>query len=111
MRPATVGDLPSEIWKYWERNTVPANIAIPTKKLARVVSDTVRLRKMSSGMIGSAALDSTKTAATRNTTPVVTSAAVCQDAQSKLLPASDVQISSAQTPATIRKAPSQSILT
>lgn len=111
MSPAAVGDLPSEIWKYWDRNTVPANIAIPTKKLARVVSDTVRLRKIPSGMIGSAALRSTRTAATRSTSPTVTSAAVCQDAQSKLLPARDVQISSAQTPVTMRKAPSQSILT
>ena len=44
---------------------MPPNIATPTSTLASVASETVRLRKMSSGMIGSAARDSTYTAAAR----------------------------------------------
>ncbi len=105
IRPAAVGVLPSEIWKYWERNTVPPNMATPTSRLATVVSATVRLRKMSSGMIGSWTLDSTSTAASSRTTPAVTRAAVCHEAQSNRLPARVTHSSSALTPLMMRTAP------
>jgi hypothetical protein len=52
IRPATVGDLPREIWKYCDRNTVPPNIATPTRTLVIVVRLNVRLRNSRSGMIG-----------------------------------------------------------
>ncbi len=103
--PATVGDLPSATWKYWDRKTVPPNIARPTSRLATVVRVTVRLRKMPIGMTGSGTRSSTITAATSSSTPPPVSTAVCQDAQSNSLPARDVQISSAHTPATMRNAP------
>ncbi|CAM5532239.1 hypothetical protein SVIOM342S_05775 [Streptomyces violaceorubidus] len=109
IRPATVGDLPREIWKYCERKTVPPNMATPTRRLATVVRVTVRFLKMPSGITGSGVRDSTNTAATSSSTPPPVRAPVCQDAQSNSLPASDTQISRAQTPATIRNAPSQSM--
>ncbi len=84
---------------------MPPNMATPTSRLATVVSATVRLRKMSSGMIGSATRDSTHTAAASRTTPAVTSAAVCQDAQSKRLPARVTHSSSELTPLMMRTAP------
>src|SRR5690606_31497359 len=102
IRPATVGDLPRDTWKYCDRKTVPPNIATPTSRLATVVSVTVRLRKIDSGITGSGAPDSTNTAAPSSTTPAPVRAAVCQEPQSTSLPASDTQMSSALTPATIR---------
>src|SRR5690606_13448188 len=111
IQPATVGDLPSESWKYWDRKTVLPNIATPTRALASVASATVRLRKILSGMIGSAARASTRIASASSTTPAMTIVALQPDAQANVLPASDDQISSTETPAVISTAPSQSIRT
>src|SRR5690606_4113533 len=101
IQPATVGDLPSESWKYWDRKTVLPNIATPTRALASVASAPVRLRKILSGMIGSAARASTRIASASSTTPAMTIVALQPDAQANVLPASDDQISSTETPAVI----------
>jgi hypothetical protein len=111
IRPATVADLPREIWKYCDRNTVPPKSATPTSVLATTASATVRLRKMPSGMIGSAARDSVHTASASRSTPPQTNAAVCHEPQAKCRPARVDQISSVQTPAMISSAPSQSTRT
>ena len=109
--PAIVGDSPRASWKYWLKKIVPANIATPTKSEASEESVIVRLAKSRSGMIGSAALDSTRTKISRSSTAPPTMAAVCQEAQSYLSPAKVTQMSSRQTPAAMKNAPTQSTLT
>ncbi len=70
MTPDIVGDSPRASWKYWLKNTVPVNIATPTNSEARDARVMVRLRNRRSGMIGSLALDSTRTnSAPRTTEP------------------------------------------
>ncbi len=111
LNPAWVGLSPRLIWKYWLRKTVAPNSAIPTKRLATTAREMLRCLNKPSGMTGSAARDSTRTASAPITMAPSTMAIVCQDHQSKLLPANDTQISSNDTAPVISVAPSQSILT
>jgi len=90
---------------YWLRNTLVPNIAMPTAMLAITASNTVRRENSSSGISGSSTRRSTATAATISAMPRPTRAAVCQDSQSKLWPASETQISSADAPPAISVAP------
>lgn len=111
MTPDIVGVLPRASWKYWEKKTVPANIATPTKSEASEASVMVRLRKRRSGMIGSLAFDSASTNSAPSTIEPPTMAYVCHEIQSYLLPAKVTQTRSSETAALIRKAPIQSTLT
>src|SRR3981189_2382598 len=111
INPPWVGDLPSDIWKYWDRNTVPPNMARPTRMLATVASDTVRLRKISSGIIGSGTRDSTYTANARMTNPAETRPAVHKEPQAYLLPARVPHTNRMDTPTVMSAAPSQSMRT
>lgn len=110
MTPDMVGDLSRASWKYWLKKMVPANIATPTKSDAREARVIVRLRKSRSGMIGSLALDSTRTKTPSSATVPPIIAYVCQDTQSYLSPANVTQTSSRQTAAVMKKAPVQSTL-
>ena len=105
IRPATVGLLPREIWKYWLRNTVPANSVTPTNRLAKVARAVLRSRNSRSGMIGSAARASRQTARASSRTPPPTIRAVAGEPQANWCPASDTQMSSVLTPPTMRVAP------
>lgn len=111
MTPDIVGDLPRASWKYCEKNTVPVNIATPTKSEAIEASVMVRLRKSRSGMIGSAALVSTKMKISARTTAPPTIAPVCQESQSYLSSAKVTHRSRVQTAAVMKKAPAQSTFT
>ena len=75
-----------------------------------MASVTVRLRNRSIGMIGSGCRRSTSTAATSAASATATSRKLQPDTHSNLFPANDDQTSSVLTPAVIRKAPHQSIL-
>ena len=111
IRPDMVGLAPRLIWKYWLRKTEAPNIATPTAMLATTARVMVRLRNSRSGMIGSLARYSTRTASTPRATAPVTMTALCQESQSYLSPARVTQISSSDTAAVIRVAPAQSIFT
>ncbi|RPK76863.1 hypothetical protein EES44_00405 [Streptomyces sp. ADI96-15] len=111
MTPDIVGDSPRASWKYWLKKTVPENIAIPTKSEASEARVIVRLRKSRSGMIGSVAFDSTRMKISASTIEPPTMTPVCHDIQSYLSPAKVTQISSRQTEATTKNAPSQSTFT
>ncbi len=111
MTPDIVGDLSRASWKYWLKKTVPLNMATPTNSEASDASEMVRLRNSRSGMIGSAALASASTNSRPRTTEPPTITPVCHDIQSYLSPAKVTQISSSETAAEIRSAPSQSTLT
>ncbi len=110
-RPDSVGDIPRAICMYWVRKTVVPNIAMPTATLAITASTTVRSANSRSGMIGSRTRRSTSTAASRSPAPASTSAAVCHEAHAYCWPASETQISRAETPAAISVAPTTSIRT
>lgn len=82
--PDMVGDSSRASWKYWAKNTVPENIATPTKSEAAEDSVMVRLRKRRSGMIGSAARDSTSTKISPSAIDPATIAYVCHESHSYL---------------------------
>lgn len=109
--PDIVGDSPRASWKYWLKNTVPENIATPTNSDASEASVIVRLRNSRSGMIGSAAFDSTYTKTAPSSTEPPTIATVCQDSQSYLSPANVTHTSSSDTAALMKNAPAQSTFT
>ncbi len=77
--PDIVGDSPRANWKNWLKNTVPENIAMPTKSEAAEARVMVLLRKSRSGMIGSLARDSTRTKSSPRTTEPPVIAQVCQE--------------------------------
>src|SRR5699024_8406704 len=95
INPAPVGLNPRESWKYWLRNTEPPNIAVPTATMPTTAADTVRLRNMLSGTIGSLTFVSINRASRIAATPPPTSPAVAPDHQANWSPAMDTQISSA----------------
>src|SRR3954454_3977581 len=105
--PDMVGDLSRANWKYWLKKTVPVNIATPTKSEAMEERVIVRLRNSRSGMIGSLALDSTRTKSRPSTIEPPTIAYVCHEIQSYLSPAKVTQTSSSETAAEMKNAPPQ----
>ncbi len=90
---------------------MPANIAMPTNSEASDARVMVRLRNRRSGMIGSAALDSTRTKISARAIDPPTIVYVCQESQAYLSSAKVTQTSSRQTAAVTKKAPAQSTLT
>ena len=50
--PATVGEYPREVWKYWPRKVVAPNMPIPTAIEAMIARPVVRSVTIDSGMIG-----------------------------------------------------------
>ncbi len=82
-RPASVGEWPRPIWKYWPRKTAPPNMAMPTARLARMARAGSRRLTTCSGTTGCATLASTATAAPRRTTLPPAMTPVCQEIQSK----------------------------
>jgi hypothetical protein len=93
IRPASVGLIPWESWKYCARKTVEPNIATPTVTLATTAREMVRLRKRWSGIIGSATRDSTYTASDEGEDSAADHQGGRVEAQAKLVPASETQAS------------------
>jgi hypothetical protein len=60
-RPEMVGEMPRTTWKKAGRNAIAPNIAKPTMKPTRLVTEKVRSLNRCSGRIGSAARRSTST--------------------------------------------------
>ena len=99
IRPDWVALAPRASCMYWARNTEVPNIDTPTEIEAMTERVKVRFLNIVSGMIGSAALNSTMTNAIRAATAPPTIQAEVAEAQSKFLPAMETQISSSETPA------------
>src|SRR5207249_2113304 len=105
IRPAWVGDMARESWKYWLRKTVEPNIVTPTMTLAKTARATVRSRNSFSGITGSATRVSTYPAASRAAIPAPTMTTVVVLPHGKVEPARLTQARSREKPAAIRVAP------
>ena len=106
--PLSVGDFARAICMYCVRKTVVPNIATPTAMLASTAITIVRSEKSRSGISGSGACRITSTAAQESAAPSATRRPDCQETQSKLVPASDTQISRLETPPATSSAPGKS---
>lgn len=104
-RPDSVAVLPRATCMYWLRKTAVPNIATPTATLARTARTNVRFLNRCSGMMGSTALFSTRTAATRASSDPITMTALCHETHSKLLPANVTHSSRVETPTLMSSAP------
>ena len=72
-RPGLGGGVAAGYWKYWPRNIVEPNIAMPTATEARMASAVVRSEMIFSGMIGYCLIPP-RTSAASSTTPPPTMA-------------------------------------
>lgn len=80
-RPELVADAPwTDCWNSGRKSTAP-NITKPDMKPTTDISVKLRLRKMCSGMIGSAAFVSTKRKPTSETTPIAMSSMITAESQ------------------------------
>lgn len=79
--PELVADAPWTVCWYSGRKSTAPNITKPAMKPTTDIRLKLRLRKMCSGMIGSAALVSTKTKPTREATPSAMSSMITAESQ------------------------------
>ena len=87
--PLYVADRPRTAWKNSGMKMIMPNIPMPMQKRATTVTTTIRLRKMSRGMIGSAARDSIHMKAPSMTADILRAPITCSDTHSYWFPAQD----------------------
>ena len=85
-RPELVAEAPwTDCWNSGRKSTAP-NITKPARKPITDISVKLRLRKMCSGMIGSAALVSTKKKPVSAATPIAISSMITAESQAYSVP-------------------------